>query len=312
MKRVLPSHRSLEMFEAAARHLSFTRAAEDLAVTQSALSRQIALLEVHLGVRLFERIRKRVVLTAAGAHYAEKVRQALDRLRSVTMDMLTAGAGGEVLHVASLSTFAALWLAPRLVSFTRAHPDIVPKVTTYHHQSYPVIDPEADAVIYHGEPSWPGCVVELLLPETIVSVCSPQFLARHPLRTLGDLDRVPLIHQTTYPEAWIHWLAAVGAANANALRGPAFEQYTMIIEAAISGLGVATVPSFLIEEHLAAGRLVMPYPHAVRSLRSYYLATPESRRTLPKVEKFRKWVLREARAHGNVAKVAPRVGTRRR
>lgn len=298
MKRPLPTLRSLEMFEAAARHGSFTRAAEELAITQSALSRQIALLEAYLGLPLFERIRRRVVLTEIGAAYADKVRVALARIQSVTMDVLTAGTIGDVLHVASLSTFAAQWLAPRLVSFADANPDIALNVTTYQHLSFDLAGGEPDIVIHYGEPSWPGAVVEPLMPETIVVVCSPRLLQRVTLASVDDLRRAPLIQQSTHMEAWADWLAAAGGPGIDALKGPRFEHYAMIVEGAVSGLGVAAVPSFLIDQHLAAGTLVMPFSTAVRSRHSYCTAVPEARRNLPKIRKFRAWLKREVKRAG--------------
>jgi len=294
MKRILPSFRSTIAFEAAARHSNFTRAAEELGLTQSAVSRQIAQLESFLGVRLFERIRKNVVLTEVGASYANNIRISLDRAEAATLDLLTAASGGGVLHITSLATFAALWLAPRLVSFVRSHPDIAFQLSTYQHKTFGLGDNSPDIVIHYGEPSWPEGIVNLLMGEEIVPVCSREYMEANNLRAPNDLRRAMLIQQTTRPDAWEDWLAAADAPLVNALHGPRFEQYSMIIEGALSGLGVGAVPYFLIENQLADGTLVAPFDIRVKSRMSYYLVYPEAKRNLESVHAFRRWIMREA------------------
>jgi LysR family glycine cleavage system transcriptional activator len=297
MKRILPSLAALAAFEAAARHSSFTRASEELGLTQSAVSRQVALLEEFLGVRLFERIRRRVLLTAAGTAYASKIRLALDGAESATFDLLASKSGG-VLHILSLATFGSHWLAPRMVSFSRQHPEIAFQITAYHHRPSEFGPSDIDVAIHYGEPSWPGGLLDRLMDEELVATCSAAYAAAAGLRTLDDLRNATLLQQTTRPDAWTDLLAAYQCTDVNALRGPRFELYAMIIEAAIAGLGIGAIPRFLVADHLASGRLVIPFDCSVRSRYSYYLAYPEAKRYLPEVQAFRRWILREAQRPG--------------
>lgn len=296
MKRILPSFRAAIVFEAAARHSSFTRAAEELGLTQSAVSRQISQLESFLGVRLFERIRKNVVLTEVGANYADNIRISLDRAEAATLDLLTSVDGGGLLRIASLATFASLWLAPRLVGFVKSHPDIAFQLSTYQHKTFDFTANDPDIVIHYGEPSWPNGIVNLLMGEEIVPVCTREYMIEKKLREPGDLQRATLIQQTTRPDAWEDWLAAAGTSAVYPLHGPRFEQYSMIIEGALSGLGVGAVPYFLVEGQLAAGTLVLPFDIRVASRLSYYLVYPESKRNLNAIQAFRWWIMREAQA----------------
>lgn len=295
MKRILPSLSALAAFEAAARHLSFTRAAEELGLTQSAVSRQIAQLESFVGIRLFERIRRRVVLTEAGRGYATKVRTVLDRAEAATLDVLASKTGSRVLHISSLATFAAHWLAPRMAAFAISHPDISFQITSYRHGPFLFGADESDVVIHYGEPSWPDGMLHRIMDEEITPVCSPGYAKALNLRSARDLDRAVILQQTTRPDAWTSILAKLRCHDINSLRGPRFDLYSMIIEAALAGLGVGAIPRFLVEKHLAEGRLVMLFECSVRSRYAYYLVYPEAKRQWPEVQAFRRWILREAR-----------------
>ncbi|MGE0734064.1 MAG: transcriptional regulator GcvA [Alphaproteobacteria bacterium] len=295
MNRITPSLTSLAAFEAAARHISFTRAAEELGITQSAVSRQIRQLEDYLGIALFERVRRRVVLTDSAAAYVTEIRTALGRIEAATTDLVTSVGKGGVINIASLATFAASWLAPRMVSFVRAHPDISFNITAYHHGLADIEDRNIDVAIYFGEPSWPGTVSDRLMREVFVPMCTPEYMRANKLRTIGDLARVTLIQQSSRPDAWRDWFARAGRPDINALRGPRFEHYSMVIEAALTGLGIATIPRFLVEPHLASGRLVIPFDIEMRSRYDYYLVYPEAKRRLPKVQAFRRWIQNQAR-----------------
>ena len=162
MKRTLPSLVALEVFEACARYASFTRAAEELGITQSAVSRQVAQLEDFLGIRLFERVRRRVLITSAGKSYAEKIRVILRQAERATED-ITAAETGRVLHISSYATFASKWLAPRLHLFSKRHPDIAYQVTVLtHHRAFASPDSDVDVAIHYGEASWPNALLDLL------------------------------------------------------------------------------------------------------------------------------------------------------
>jgi LysR family glycine cleavage system transcriptional activator len=293
MRRVLPSLNALAAFETAARHGSFTRAAEELGVTQSAISRQIDHIEKYLGVPLFQRVRKRVILTEAGANYAVQVRTALDRFEAATRELLTSGGKGKVLHIAALATFATHWLAPRLVFFARAYPEITFELTTF---SYPAasLSEDVDVIIHCGEPYWAGGVAKPLMDEVIVPMCSPAYVEAHGLYSVSALPRATLLQQSGRSDAWTDWLAAAGHSEINAKHGLRFEKYAMVIEAALAGLGIGAIPTYLAEDHLASGRLVRPFDLHLRSRYSYYLVFPDAKPQVAEVKAFHHWIAGEA------------------
>ncbi|EJJ26710.1 transcriptional regulator GcvA [Rhizobium sp. CF142] len=295
MKRILPSSTALAVFEAAARHDSFTRAGEELGLTQSAISRQIAYLESFLGIRLFERIRRRVVLTEAGRAYAKKIQLSLSMAEAATLEILASNSGSAVLHISSLSTFASHWLIPRLGGFAKLHPDITFQVSSYHHRIFDDVTENVDVAIHYGEASWPNGLVDRLMAEDLVPMCSPAYAKSIDFQSIDDLTRAILLQQTTRPEAWSDLLTSVEGLEVNTLRGPRFELYSMLIEAALAGLGIGAIPRFLAEDHLNSGRLIIPFDVTARSRQVYYLVYPEAKRHLPKVQAFRKWIIREGR-----------------
>lgn len=288
----LPSLGALAAFEAAARHGSFTRAAEELALTQGAVSRQVAALEGLIGVRLFDRVRQRVALTPAGAAYAVEVRAALSALSSATLNLMAFRGAGGVLNLAILPTFGTRWLIPRLPRFTEAYPNITINFAT---RLLPFdFDREGhDAAIHFGAPIWPGARLHRLMGEEIVPVASPALVARHRLARPGDVLGVPLLQQATRPRAWEQWLAEQGLDPARATPGPRFEQFAMVAQAAVAGLGLAIVPRFLVEEEIRSGALVMPFDAPSRSEEAYWLVYPEAKAALPTVAAFRAWLLGE-------------------
>ena len=293
MKRALPSLAALEVFEACARYASFTRAAEELGITQSAVSRQVAQLESFLGIPLFERVRRRVLITSAGKDYAEKIRVILRQTEKATDD-ITSAETGRVLHISSYATFAAKWLAPRLHSFSNKHPDIAYKLTALnHHCAFASPDSGVDAAIHYGEASWPDSLLDRLMYERIIPVCSPDYAASHGISKPADLSRATYIHQIK-ANSWPDLLASLNL-QIGPLRGPKFDQYAMVIEAALSGLGVAAIPSFLIDSHLANGSLIQPFKASVRSRHAYYLVYPETKWNWKSIKAFRRWIVAEAR-----------------
>jgi LysR family transcriptional regulator, glycine cleavage system transcriptional activator len=294
MKRLLPSLTALVAFEAAARHASFARAGEELGLTASAISRQIAQLEGFLGVSLFERVRRAVVPNERGLIYAAEIRATLDRAEAATVDVLASNDRGRILHIWTLSTLTLYWLIPRMPTFVRQNPDIAFQITTYTQPFQ--LSGEPDIVIHYGEPSWPGGLLHRLMDEEIVCATSPDYIKAIGLRSVRDLDRATFLQQTTRPDAWSDLLAKLGRGDLNALRGPRFDQYGVVIEAALASLGLAAVPRFLIEAHLACSRLVMPFKASVRSRHAYHLVYPEAKRQWPEVQAFRRWILREARS----------------
>jgi LysR family glycine cleavage system transcriptional activator len=293
MPRFLPSMTSLRVFEAAARHLSFSRAAEELSLTQSAVSRQMRTLEGLLRLKLFHRIRQRLALTAAGAAYLPDVREVLSRIEAATLELLSHQGAGGVLNLAILPTFGTRWLIPRMATFARAHPHVTVNFST-RSTAFDFTAEHLDAAIHFGDPgTWPGVIAHRLMGEEVVPICAP-VLARKRLRALKDLSSQTLLQHATRPHAWQEWLAAAGARDVNPLKGPRFEHFQMVIQAAVAGLGVAIMPRFLIEDELAAGELVIPFDRPVRSTQAYYLVYPEEKKSLPALKAFRDWLLAQA------------------
>ncbi|PLP55598.1 LysR family transcriptional regulator [Mesorhizobium loti] len=296
MRRVLPSLPSLTIFEAAARHSSFTRAAEELNLSQSAVSKQVQSLESFLRLRLFERIRQRIVLTEAGQLYLARVREALEILESATMEALAFQGGGGMLNIATLPTFGSRWLASRIGRFRALHPRIALNLTA---RTWPfdLVEENIDVAIYFGEKPWPGGLSDRLMGEEIIPVCSPSLVTPEgPVRQIADLGRIALLHHRARPRAWKDWLQEAGEATVNPFHGVRFEQFEMIIQATISGMGMAIVPRFMIEAELAAGTLVTPFGRPMKSPESYYLVCPERKSHLPAVQVFRQWLLDEVAA----------------
>ncbi|MEO6354915.1 MAG: transcriptional regulator GcvA [Oxalobacteraceae bacterium] len=290
MRRFIPSTSCLLAFETAARHLSFTKAAHELHITQGAVSRQTAILEEYLGSRLFERINRRLVLTEVGREYALQVSAILQQIEMATFQAMTYDSAVGVLKLAILPTFGIKWLIPRLPKFTAAHPDVQLNLST-EVLPFDFSQRQVDAAIHFGEPNWPGAVMVRLMGEEVVPVCSRALSAQ--INSVADLCHMTLLQHTTRPQAWRDWFDRVGVDCPNALFGPRFEQLSMVIQAAVAGLGVALMPKFLVETEISQQQLSVPFPFAVKSPQSYYLAYPEKNAGKPAVIKFRDWILGE-------------------
>ena len=286
MRRPIPSTQALACFEASARHESYTRAAQELARTQRAVSRQVIALEEFVGVALFRRTRHGVSLTPAGALYAKKGRGWLQGLERDTLDLMSHQGQGGTVNLAAVPTFATRWLMPRLPLRARQHPDITVHIEV---QTRPFLlaDTVHDAALYAGTPeqvgNWPGVQVLNLMDEDVVPVCSPTVLGKAAARDLGRawqpvapevLARLPLLQQSTRPYGWQQWFQSVGVAAPRALDGPRYELFSMLAVAASHGLGVALIPPMLVEAELARGELVVACAQPLRGERSYYLVTP--------------------------------------
>lgn len=284
MRRVLPSLPSLTVFEASARHGSFTRAAEELNMSQSAVSKRIAALEDWLGTRLFERVRQRIVLTEAGAHYLNRILAALEIMEEATMETL-ALPGATTLNIAILPSFGHYWLAPRLGGFALRHPGIALNVTA-RHWPFDFVQENIDAAIFYGPAPWPGGHSDRLFGEEMVVVGPPS--------VAGDdtaLRHMALLHHRARPRDWQTWLEQGGITGINAFRGNRFEQFDMIIRSASVGLGLGLVPRFMVAEELALGRVALVSRRHMRNGSSYYLVYPERKQTLPGLMAFRRWLL---------------------
>ena len=292
-RRFLPPMSLLCAFEAAARHQSFTAAAAELHLTQSAVSRQIRALEDRLGAELFVRERQTVRLSAAGQAYAEEIRGALMRISSATVGFRANPQGGS-LNLAILPTFGTRWLAPRLPAFFDANPGITINLTTRLSQFDFQLE-AVDAAIHFGTPHWPGAELALLMSETVVPACSPALLARYDFAQPRDLLHAPLLHLASRPDAWPRWLASHQVTGAEP-QGMLFDQFATAAQAAVAGLGVALLPRFLITHELQQGDLVQALPHVpeMESAERYYLAWPTSRADYPPLQALRTWLVKAA------------------
>ena len=292
--RKLPPLNALRAFEAAARQLSFTRAGRELHVTQAAISHQVKALEGWLGLALFRRRGRAIVLTENGQNYLAAVREGLDLLADAT-DRLTKRQDSGILTVATLASFAAAWLVPRLGRFRALHSEIDVRVAA----SDEMVDfgrDDVDLAIRYGSGLWPGLEVVPLMTEDVFPVCSPALLqGPHPLRQPGDLRHHTLLHDDMR-ETWRIWLLAAGVEGVDPDRGPGFNLSALVINAAVDGQGVALARSALLGNHLSTGRLVQPFELELPAEFSYYLVHPARALEHPKVRAFRAWVLAEVEA----------------
>jgi len=283
---------ALKAFEAAARHESFTRAAEELSVTQGAVSHQVKGLEDRLGVKLFSREAQRLAITAAGREYLDVVRDAMDRIAIGTERLLQRQSTG-VLTVSTSPNFASKWLVHRLGRFAEAHPTIDLRISaTIHHVDFARED--IDVAIRHGDGNEAGLHVTRLCTEELFPVCSPKLLrGRRALRRPDDLARHTLLHLNDRRD-WSKWLEAAAVTGLNLSRGPVLNQASMVIDAAVDGQGIALARTGLAAGDLITGRLVRPFSLALPVPYAYWIVCPTAAAELPKIETFRNWLLAEA------------------
>ncbi|MGJ4915514.1 transcriptional regulator GcvA [Bradyrhizobium sp. HKCCYLRH2060] len=287
----LPSLNGLRAFEAAARHLSFTRAASELNVTQTAISHQIKRLEDELGIRLFVRQNRSLALTPQARDYLPLVRAAFDDLRLAT-ERLVRKDNAKVLTVSTIASLAAKWLLPRLTAFQEAHPGIDVRITT----STGLVDfrkDDVDAAIRYGRGHWPGVRAEWLMADELFPVCSPALLqGEKPLRCPADLAHHTLLQASGgYDDDWRLWLTAAGLPVEMSRQGRlSFDLSLMTVQAAIDGLGVAIGRTAYVQDDIAKGRLVVPFKMTLPSDAGFYLVTPEGRTDPPKLKAFRQWL----------------------
>ncbi len=299
-RRRLPPLNALRAFEAAARHLNFSRAADELAVTPGAVSQQIQNLEDYVGVSLFKRTPKGLLLTDAAQTALPALREAFDRLAEAA-SLLTAAVDGRRLTLTAPPSFAAKWLVPRLKRFEESYP----QVDVWLSADMDIVDfaaGEIDLAIRYGAGRYPGLELQRLLTETVIPVASPSLIAEHPLERPEDLVKHTLLHDGS-PDAdescpdWSMWLAARGVRGVDGTRGPRFNQSSLVIEAAVGGRGVALAKRTLAQDDLDAGRLVVPIEAPTAVDFAYYLVHPKVKGRLPQVKAFIGWITSEAAAH---------------
>lgn len=302
MRRQIPPMQSLLCFSAASRHLSYTYAAQELFMSQSAVSRQIQQLEDFLGLSLFNRTRHGVELTLAGSQYYKSIQPYLEGLERATLDVMSHKGLGGTLKIGVVPTFATRWLLPKLHDFNHLHPEITIHLETstkpflFHENIF-------DAAIYAGTPSqiehWPGTQTHFLMPEDVVAVCSPHLIAQHfpdlTATTKGydlnaeQLIKLPLLQQTTRPSMWQEWLQSAEIPHPNPYDGQRHELFSMLAVAATHNMGLALIPQMLIEKELQDGSLVIASQHQLQGSRSYYLVH-SSQDISPLLPKFVQWL----------------------
>jgi len=292
MLRRLPPLNALRAFESAARSESFTRAAEELCVTQAAVSQQVKALEATLGIKLFNRERQRLVITSAGREYLAVIRDALDRIAVGTERVVQRQSSGK-LTVSTSPDFAAKWLVYRLSRFAEAYPGIELRVfATMQHVDF--VREEIDLAVRHGDGTWVGLDAARLCSERLFPVCSPKLVSgRNRLVKPSDIIRFPILHLED-SKAWSRWFDAAGVTDADVSHGPVFNRASMLIDAAVDGQGVALARTTLAAWDLINGRLVRPFAVSVRVSNAYWIVCPKATTTLPKIVTVRDWLLAEA------------------
>ena len=271
-RRLIPDIDILQTFECAARHGSFTQAAKELNLTQSAV------------------IRQRVVLSDAGQKFLPEVRRLLGLTEETMLRAMAASQSASSLSIATLPTFGSRWLMPRLPDFLRLYPDMALSVAS-RSQPFDFEEEPFDLAIHYGQPVWAHATCTYLCSEMIVPVGSPELLAANPVVTPAELaGSAPLLHLSTRPKAWADWFESVQAEVVSPYKGHRFEHFSMVIEAALAGLGFALVPRYLIEHELASGRLQVLFDQPLTTENSYYLVVPDHKKENPMAQSFFAWI----------------------
>jgi DNA-binding transcriptional LysR family regulator len=292
MRRKIPSTAALVSFESAARHESFTKAAQELSLTQSAICRQIGSLEDFLGVELFRRSRRGVKLTEAGLSYSRRIATQLDAVERDTLSVM-GQQGANVIELAVVPTFGTQWLLPRLKDFQQRHPEVTVNLTN-RTRPFLFADTDFDAAIYFGDGEWPGARAHRLMGENPMPACSPALMNGRRTLSVETIAQLPLLQQTTRPYAWRQWFNAQELSLSRDMTGPRYELFSMLAQAAMHEMGIALIPPFLIQRELQEQRLVIAHPQALASIKAYHLMIPERKTESASLRAFRDWVIEQA------------------
>lgn len=296
MKRKIPSTVALALFDSAAKHQSFARAADEMCVTESAVSRQISSLENYLGVQLFSRVRQHVQLTKAGLEYSRNISTNLDEIEAHTRQLMAHKGAGGVLELAVIPTFANRWLLPRLHEFREEHSGITLNLSETPNP-FSFRGTNFDASLHFDHPDWVDVVKVPLFDEEVVPVVSPRHYDMAELRTPDDLLGIPLLDKNSRQHAWQRWFERAGCRQADPPVGAMrFELYAMVIEAARAGLGAGLVPRFYVQDEIRRGDLAIPFDISLTQEKRYCLVYPEYKQDSPMVRSFRDWVVKCAEA----------------
>lgn len=292
-RKQIPSTHAMRCFEAAARHLSFTLAAEELNMTQSAVSKQVAMLEDTLKIQLFIRIRQRLQLSPPGQRYLQEVTHILNLIEDASLDMLSYGDRADSIRIATHPSFGSNWLIPVLQGFARQYPHLELSFQDYVEPTE-LNDADVDVAFIHGEGRWDGLTTVKLFDEIMVPLCSAPTWARYQEGSLEDIYlHEPLLQCRTRAGAWADFFNRFDINHPNGYRGTRFETWTSVIAAAEHDFGIALVPEFLAHKHLATGRLLKPTAHELDQSGAYYLAYPEHFSAEPKIEALNAWLMQQ-------------------
>lgn len=294
-RSLIPDLACLQAFEAAARHGSFTRAAIELNLTQSAVSRQVKDLEDRYGIRLFERVRQRVILSEAGQRLLPEARKLLGQTEELIFRTVAGRDGAQMLSVATLPTFGSRWLMPRLGDFIDRHPGTVVDFGS-RAEPFDFEQTNFDLAIHYGQPVWANATTTFLCSEVVVPVASRAMMARLPDAGPEAWAGQPLLHLATRPGLWGQWFERQGLEHAGAYGGHRFDQFAMIITAAIAGLGIALLPRYLIEAELAGGDLVVAVDRPMDTDTGYFVVMPDTKKNHRLAQAFGSWL------HGQVGR----------
>ena len=289
MRSKLPSLNSLKVFEAVARHLSFTKAAAELYVTQAAASHQIKILEGQLGVALFVRHPRRIQLTNEGKILLPVMSRSLDAIAS-GVEKITSDTGLGMLRVRLGPSISAKWLSPKLNDFWRHNPDI--NLSLFHsNEEVDFSREDIDIAITYGDGNWPNVESSHLLSLDLFPVCSPALVNGFGEDFCeADLEHMPLLHDANY-HSWSQWVKGAGIVGVNPNRGVIIDDTNVLVQAAIDGQGVAIGSSLVVNEHLRSGRLVRLFDHILRPDESYYIIYPKAHSQRQNVRLFKNWLL---------------------
>jgi DNA-binding transcriptional LysR family regulator len=287
-----PDIGTLQAFEAAARHQNFSRAAEELNLTQSAVSRQIADLEQQTGLKLFERVRQRVILSEAGQRFLPNVKDLLERSDRLMIGAASAARMRSSLRIATLPTFGTRWLVPRLGRFFAEHDDVAVTIES-RSKPFSFTEDAFDIAIHFGQPVWAGGVPTFLCHEQVLPIANRTLAERLNIQKALDFGRAPLLHLITRPKLWAEWLQLQGADIENAYVGLRLDQFSMMVTAVAAGLGVALLPTYLVEEELASGAFVALLPLPMQTENAYYCVRPEAKQSHLMADAFQAWLISE-------------------
>ncbi|WP_027146669.1 LysR family transcriptional regulator [Mesorhizobium sp. WSM3626] len=288
-RKLIPDLIAIQAFECAARHASFTRAGRELNLTQSAVSRQVKELEQFLGTLLFERIRQRVVLSEDGRRFLPEACKLLQLTEETMLRAMSSADARSSLSIATLPTFGSRWLSPRLPDFLRQHPGVILNVGS-RSAPFDFAEQNFELAIHYGQPVWAHATCTYLCSESILPVAGGALLAGGPKLTPSDLLGQPLLHLATRPRLWSQWLELAGLPDETTFKGHRFDQFSMIIEAAVAGMGYALLPRYLIERELESGELGVVIDQPMETENSYFTVLPEASTPSPAGQHFVVWL----------------------